>query len=391
MKIGLVLPNVPSYSETFFRNKIVGLQQNGHTVILYVNNSEAESKYHNCTVVKAPKLNGNKIIVLWNLLLELLKMIFINPKRSYRLYKFNEKDNVSLVKNFKSIVSNQFLLTQKLDWLHFGFGTMAIGRENIAEAIQTKMAVSFRGFDYYVYPLKYKDCYKTLFEKEVKYHVLSEAMKKGLKEKLIPKNKIFKITPAIDIKLFDCKINKQLNKKIHFTTISRLHYIKGLDYVLEALSLLKKEGFNFQFTIIGDGAEKERLQFAAYQLNIIDNVNFIGKLAPDQVKEELLKTDIYVQYSLQEGFCNAVLEAQCMGLLCIVSDADGLVENILNEKTGWVVPKRNPILLAKKMKDIIELSEESKNEIRLNAIERVKKEFNLTEQKVAFDNFYKDK
>ena len=43
------------------------------------------------------------------------------------------------------------------------------------------------------------------------------------------------------------------------------------------------------------------------------------------------------------------------------------------------------------MKDIIELSEESKNEIRLNAIERVKKEFNLTEQKVAFDNFYKDK
>ena len=66
-------------------------------------------------------------------------------------------------------------------------------------------------------------------------------------------------------------------------------------------------------------------------------------------------------------------------------------ENILNEKTGWVVPKRNPILLAKKMKDIIELSEESKNEIRLNAIERVKKEFNLTEQKVAFDNFYKDK
>jgi colanic acid/amylovoran biosynthesis glycosyltransferase len=80
-----------------------------------------------------------------------------------------------------------------------------------------------------------------------------------------------------------------------------------------------------------------------------------------------------------------------MGLLCIVSDADGLIENILNEKTGWVVPKRNPILLAKKMKDIIELSEESKNEIRLNAIERVKKEFNLTEQKVAFDNFYKDK
>ncbi|MBK7870836.1 MAG: glycosyltransferase family 4 protein [Saprospiraceae bacterium] len=53
------------------------------------------------------------------------------------------------------------------------------------------------------------------------------------------------------------------------------------------------------------------------------------------------KADIYLQYSIQEGFCNAVLEAQAMGLLCIVSDAEGLPENILHGQTGWVVPKGN--------------------------------------------------
>jgi len=32
--IGLVLPNTPAYSETFFNSKIKGLQENGCEVIL---------------------------------------------------------------------------------------------------------------------------------------------------------------------------------------------------------------------------------------------------------------------------------------------------------------------------------------------------------------------
>ena len=45
-------------------------------------------------------------------------------------------------------------------------------------------------------------------------------------------------------------------------------------------------------------------------------------------------SDVYIQSSVQEGFGNAVLEAQASGLCCIVSDAEGLSENVLNEKTG---------------------------------------------------------
>lgn len=389
MKIGLVLPNVPSYSETFFRNKIVGLQQNGHTVILYVNNSEAESKYHNCTVVKAPKLNGNKIIVLWNLLLELLKMIFINPKRSYRLYKFNKKDNVSLVKNFKSIVSNQFLLTQKLDWLHFGFGTMALERENVAQVIGAKMAVSYRGFDIGVYPLKNPNCYEKTFSKAKKIHVISDDIAKLLiKEGLKDSQKIVKITPAIDTSLFASEI-KNDNLELRFATISRLHWKKGIEYTLESLALLKTNGIQFHYTIIGDGIEKERLVFAVHQLGLSENVIFTGKLSPQEIKEELSKTDIYLQYSIQEGFCNAVIEAQAMGLVCIVSDAEGLSENVLHNQTGFVVAKQNAQLLFEKIKQVIQLPETEKQVIQKNAVLRVKNEFNIGKQQQEFLDFYK--
>jgi colanic acid/amylovoran biosynthesis glycosyltransferase len=82
MRIGLVLPNIPAYSETFFRNKILGLQESGHEVILFVNNSKAKNNYLNCKVVKAPKLDGNKINILIISYIQLIKAVFINPKKS---------------------------------------------------------------------------------------------------------------------------------------------------------------------------------------------------------------------------------------------------------------------------------------------------------------------
>src|SRR5690554_2774600 len=256
MKIGLVLPNLPAYSETFFRNKVLGLQQHGHEVVLFVNNASPDANYLNCKIVKAPKLRGNKLRVVIGSFIQTLKAIFAHPRKSLSLYKLNQQDGISSKENLKQIIANQFLLTEKLDWLHFGFGTMALGRENIAQVIGAKMAVSFRGFDYYVYPIKNKSCYSILFSKEVKYHVLSDAMKKGLISQGVLEENIIKITPAIDIQLFE-KAETPNNKIIQLTTISRLHFIKGLDYILEALALLKQENIPFYFSIIGDGSEKE--------------------------------------------------------------------------------------------------------------------------------------
>lgn len=387
MKIGLVLPALPAYSETFFSNKILGLKKNGHEVVLFVNNSDKDTSCLNCKVVKAPKLSGNKLQVFIVTLQQLI-LSFLNFRKSVKLFQLNQKDSISFTQNIKQILSNQFLLDEKLDWLHFGFGTMAIGRENLAEVIGAKMAVSFRGFDYYVYQLKNEDCYKILFSKKVKYHVLSEAMKNGLLKKSIPEFNIVKITPAINIELFSATIDEWSSNKIQFTTISRIHYIKGLEYVLEALSMLKSDGLDFHFTIIGDGAEKERLLFACHQLGVYNNVTFTGKLCPEEVKKQLIETDVYLQYSIQEGFCNAVLEAQAMGLLCVVGDAEGLSENVLDKETGFVVPKQNSQLLFEKIKEVVALPEIEKQKIRQKAIDRVRNEFSLEKQQKDFIGFY---
>jgi colanic acid/amylovoran biosynthesis glycosyltransferase len=265
---------------------------------------------------------------------------------------------------------------------------MALEKENLAQAIGAKMAVSFRGFDYYVYPLKHPHCYRKLFSKAARYHVLSESMKEGLVRQGISENKILKITPAIDINQFRTSNNPQPQQDLKIVTVARLHWIKGLEATLEALALVKQKGIRFQYTIIGDGPEKERLQFAAYQLGLTDTITFTGKLAPEEVKIALEQSDLYLQYSIQEGFCNAVLEAQAMGKLCIVSDAEGLAENVVDGWTGFVVPKRNPVSLCEKIVAVFQLSENKKAEIRNQAISRVRESFTIEKQLQEFIQFY---
>lgn len=386
--IGLVLPSVPGYSETFFRSKIAGLQQNGAEVIVFVANSPKLNPSLQNNVYYAPKLNGFKTSVALKSMVILLSAILFNFKKSNHFLALEKKDEHSFRKRLKSLVANHFILTHKVDWLHFGFGTMALGRENVAAVVGAKMAVSFRGFDIGIYPLKHPHCYVALFRKTDKIHVISDdisnlLLQQGFERELI----ISKITPAIDPSFFLEKEIKQFSK-LELATVARLHWKKGLEYTLEALSILKKEGIDFQYTVIGDGPERERLLFATHQLGLEKNITFAGKLTPDEIKVKLSKASLYLQYSIQEGFCNAALEAQAMGSLCIVSDAEGLSENVLNNQTGWVVPKRNPELLAEKIKEVILLSEEKKLDISQNAIRRVRSKFNIQKQTQEFVDFY---
>ncbi len=385
-RIGLVLPSVPGYSETFFRSKIKGLQEHGAIIIVFAGNSSVHNETLCCSTVTAPNLSGNKLKVVFRSLMILLKAFLLNNRVSRRYLKLEKKEGTALFTRIKKLIANHYILSKSLDWLHFGFGTMALERENAAEAMGAKMAVSFRGFDHYVYPLKNPNCYEKMFSKKIKYHVLSQGMKTSLLQAGISENLINKITPAIDLSLFHN--TGKINNTLQIITIARLHWIKGIEYTLEALAILNKQGFDFQYTIVGDGPDRERLVFAAYQLGLEKKVTFAGKLAPKEVQKQLAHADVYVQYSIQEGFCNAVLEAQAMGLLCVVSDAEGLSENVLHKQTGWVVPKRKPKLLAEKIEQILALNPEQKRQITENAVNRVKEEFNIEKQIAAFVDFY---
>lgn len=388
IKIGLVLSVAPGYSETFFRSKIKGLIDAGHQVVLF--SSKNPNSFDLCPVILLPQQHRNPFKqtllfarVYFCLIPYLTKVI--------RFVHLERKANLNWLNIFKRIYSFAPVFKHDLDWLHFGFGTLVFGYENFAEAIKTKMAVSFRGFDIGVYPIKHPNCYEKLWDKVTKIHVISDDIadlvyKNGFKNQA----PIVKITPAIDTQYFYSLQQTLLESPIQMLTVARLHWKKGLDYTLEALALLKAAGVSFEYRIIGIGPEEEALKFACYQLGLQEQVRFLGKLERADVKQQLENTHIYIQYSVQEGFCNAVLEAQAMGLLCIVSDAEGLSENVIHNVTGYVVPKRKPKELANIIQKSLDLSSDQKNAMKLTAIKRISQDFNLVKQRKEFLEFYSE-
>lgn len=389
MRIGLLLPNAPGYSETFFRSKIRGLQVSGYEVILFAGKQNEDFKL--CTLIPFPPVYSAKWSQIGVMLLHLVVLTLKTPRKAYNYYKLERQTGKSKRTALENLYLNSRILPYHLDWLHFGFATMASRRENLAKAIGAKLAVSLRGYDIAIYPLKHPGCYDQLWQQVDKVHTISDdllalAYKNGLPKSVA----VQKITPAIDAGHFQrsTPIPEEFNNPLRLLTVARLHWKKGLEHTLEALALLREFGIDFQYTIIGTGEEYERLAFAAHQLGIGEQVVFKGKLSHEAIKEAMERADIYIQYSISEGFCNAVLEAQAMGLLCIVSDAEGLQENVIHGQTGWVTPARKPKLLSQKLLSVIHLPQKDLRVIRQKAIERIRRDFNHDKQHKEFKQFY---
>lgn len=386
MKIGIVLSSTPSYSETFFNSKIKGLKSSGHEVILFV--QHAEANFDLCVTETAPRLYKRNPFLQLITSLEVGWIMITNITRIKKFVSLEQEVGRSWSQILKNVYNNSHILKSKVDWVHFGFATQAIQSENVAKAIAAQMGVSLRGFDMDVYPLKHKNPYNLLWKNVDKVHAISNYMLQRAYEEGLSKNKYFQIiTPAIDLSQFKYNpYRKWENPK--FLTIGRLHWIKGFHYTLEALAILANKGINFSYTIIGAGPEQEEILYAIHQLGLTDKVTIVGRKTHSEIMQYLLDANIYLQYSLSEGFCNAVLEAQAVGAFCIVSNGGALAENILHEKTGIVVPKRNPSLLAQRIEYVVNLPEVKREEILTFARERIENKFNLKFQHRAFCEFF---
>ena len=77
-----------------------------------------------------------------------------------------------------------------------------------------------------------------------------------------------------------------------------------------------------------------------------------------------------------------------MGIITIVSDAEGLSENVIDDEIGWVVPKRSPKLLAEKIEHVLTINDAKLIQVQKNAMARVKREFNLEKQSQEFHSFF---
>ncbi|MFB3785614.1 MAG: glycosyltransferase family 4 protein [bacterium] len=120
---------------------------------------------------------------------------------------------------------------------------------------------------------------------------------------------------------------------------------KGHDILLYALAKVRDEFPEWKLALVGEGPWRAHLENLARRLGIADPVIFYGQR--EDVFSFYSTARIFVLPSRREGMPNALLEAMCCGLPCVVSDASpGPLEYIVPEQTGLVVPVEDHLALA---------------------------------------------
>lgn len=144
-------------------------------------------------------------------------------------------------------------------------------------------------------------------------------------------------------------------KTVHPTLLflGRLKQYKRVDLVIQAVARLAADGIEVQLRVGGAGDQADALEALAIRLKVDDRVRFLG-FVPNDVKLDLLQSSwLHVLTSPKEGWGISNIEAAACGTPTIASDAPGLRESVLHERTGLLVPHDDIDALADAIRSLI--------------------------------------
>lgn len=154
---------------------------------------------------------------------------------------------------------------------------------------------------------------------------------------------------------------------------SRIHPKKGLEILIEALSILKDQ--KFALLLAGDG-EKAYLQKIKKMLElygIATHVKWIGFIEGEDKNLLLQGSDIFVLPSYAENFGIAVVEAMSVGLPIIITPGIEISETIRSAQAG-IISDLDPSSLALHI-DTLLSSPSYREKLSKNAIELIEEQF----------------
>lgn len=119
-------------------------------------------------------------------------------------------------------------------------------------------------------------------------------------------------------------------------TVCRLLKLKNIDVVLRALKELSRK-YEFEFTIIGDGPERSRLETIASAPCLQGRIRFEGYLEREQIREALFEHDLFVMPSSPETYGLVYAEAMACGLPILCAKENGFCGHFPERKAGLSV------------------------------------------------------
>ena len=354
-RIVLVMPRFPAQSETFLAAKVAGLLARGLDVHVVCQEEVRSGWEHHKGVLSRDAMASRvhvlpaarpRIAVPFRALAGGARALVRAPGTTLGYLR---RRLVAADGGWRRVYRELPIVALRPDIVHFEFGALAPASMGLGHALERPITVSFRGYDICYSQLGNAGFYDPVWQHAARIHVLGEDLWQRALARGCPADMPHTfISPAVDTTRFaqGAREGNDDASSLRLVSVGRLHWKKGHEIGLVALKALHARGVAAHWTIVGDGPQRAAIAFAIEELGLGEHVDLVGTVAPEAVRRQLDAADVFFHPSVSEGFCNAVLEAQAMGLPIVTTDAEGLPENIEHGTTGLVAPRRDPHALA---------------------------------------------
>tara|TARA_B110000116_G_C16778863_1_gene557229 strand:+ start:290 stop:1432 length:1143 start_codon:yes stop_codon:yes gene_type:complete len=263
------------------------------------------------------------------------------------------------------------VLHEKLNLLHVHYAiphaSAALSAKQIlaAQGIHIPIITTLHGTD--ITLLGKDKSFKSVIEFAINNSDAVTAVSKSLKKETLDSFKLKKeiqvVPNFIDSRLYKFENDKVLRRSfakdsekiiIH---ISNFRKVKRVQDVLRVFAKVRKE-IPSKLLLIGDGPERLEMEQLCRNLDLCNNIRFIGKLKA--VERVLSVSDLFLLPSETESFGLVALEAMASKVPVVSSNSGGLSEVNIEGKTGFLLDVKDIDGMAKKA--ILLLADENKLE-----------------------------
>jgi sugar transferase (PEP-CTERM/EpsH1 system associated) len=181
----------------------------------------------------------------------------------------------------------------------------------------------------------------------------------------VPAKKITQIYNGVDLSRFKISGNKpadllppgfRSSNLLLIGTVGRLDPVKDQITLMQAfihlVNTYPAERNKVRLALVGSGLLQPKLRELSLEAGIDDLIWFAGER--NDVADIMRALDLFVLPSINEGISNTILEAMATELPVIATDVGGNPELVINNQTGYLVPKQNPIAMAEAFKKYLD-------------------------------------
>jgi glycosyltransferase involved in cell wall biosynthesis len=206
---------------------------------------------------------------------------------------------------------------------------------------------------------------------------ISESIRAQLQIGGLPDSKIRTIYEGMDLSSYpkgDMRKLRDPEDPVIIGAVAHLSREKGINFLIEAASLIPNAKGRLRFVIVGDGDCLPELKAMAQAKGLGDIFQFAG--FHEETAQYMNSFDIFALPSLSEGLSSAILEAMAASLPIVATNVGGIPELVQNGNNGLLVAPADPAALAHAIQHLADNPEASRN-MGLRGRARIEEQFTL--------------